>query len=65
MGMPESAGNDLTDRLASTSDITSGLQCDGAEVLGVLRNFLNIDRPEHNSTCMEEEWRKEAVDTPP
>ena len=35
---------------ASTGDITSGLQLGRAEVLGGLRNFLNMDRPEHHST---------------
>ena len=38
------------DRLASTADITSpGLQLGRAEVLRGLRNFLNMDRPEHHS----------------
>ena len=37
------SGNERADRLASTVDITSGLQ------LG-LRNFLNMDRPEDHST---------------
>ena len=44
------SGNERADRLASTADITSGLQLGGAEVLRGLRNFLNIDRPEHHST---------------
>ena len=43
-------GNERADRLASTTDITSGLQLGRAEVLRGLRNFLNIDRPEHHST---------------
>ena len=38
------------DRLASTADITSGLQLGRAEVLRGLRNFLNMDWPEHHST---------------
>ena len=38
------------DRLASTADITSGLQLGRAEVLRGLRNFLNTDKPEHHST---------------
>ena len=38
------------DRLASTVDITSGLQLGREEVLRGLRNFLNMDRPEHHST---------------
>ena len=33
---------------ASTADITSGLQLGMAEVLRGLRNFLNMDRPEHH-----------------
>ena len=43
------SGNERADRLASTADITSGLQLGGAEVLRGLRNFLNMDRPEHHS----------------
>ena len=43
------SGNERTDRLASTIDITSGLQLGRAEVLRGLRNFLNMDRPEHRS----------------
>ena len=45
------SGNDWSDRhrLASTADITSGLQLGGAEVLRGLRSFLNMDRPEHHS----------------
>ena len=35
------------DRLASTADITSGPQLGTAEVLRGLRDFLNMDRPEH------------------
>ena len=37
------------DRLASTADITSGLQLGRAEVLRGLRNFHNTDKPEHHS----------------
>ena len=33
----------------SKGDITSGLQLGRAEVLRGLRNFLNMDRPEHHS----------------
>ena len=44
------SGNEQVDRLASTADITSGLQLGRAEVLRGLRNFLNMDRPEHHST---------------
>ena len=49
LGMPES-GNELAGRLASTADITSGLQLHWAVVLRGLRNFLNMDRSEHHST---------------
>ena len=42
-------GNERVDRLASTADITSGLQLGRAEVLRGLRSFLNMDRPEHHS----------------
>ena len=44
------SGNEQADRLASTAHITSGLQLGRAEVLRGLRNFLNMDRPEHHST---------------
>ena len=44
------SGNERADRLASTANITPGLQLGRAEVLRVLRNFLNMDRPEHLST---------------
>ena len=44
------SGNERADRLASTADITSGLQLGKAEVLKSLRNFLNMGRPEHHST---------------
>ena len=43
------SGNERADRLASTADITSGLQLGRAEVLRGLRNFLNTDKPEHHS----------------
>ena len=43
------SGNERVDRLANTADITSGLQLGRAEVLRGLRNFLNMDRPEHHS----------------
>ena len=42
-------GNEQADRLASTADITSGLQLGRAEVLRGLGNFLTMDRPEHHS----------------
>ena len=49
------SGNEQANRLASTADITSGLQLGGAEVLRGLRNFLNMDRPEHHSIdCLKE-----------
>ena len=41
--------NEQADRLANTADTTSGLQFGRAEVLRGLRNFLNMDRPEHHS----------------
>ena len=44
------SGNERADRLASTADITPGLQLGRAEVFRGLRNFLNRDRPEHHST---------------
>ena len=43
------SGNERADRLAITADITSDLQLGRAEVLRGLRNFLNMDRPEHHS----------------
>ena len=49
-GHAKVGGNEQTDRLASTGDITSDLQLGRAEVLRGLRNFLNMDRPEHHST---------------
>ena len=47
--MPKSVGMNAQIRLANTADITSGLQLGRAEVLRGLRNFLNMDRPEHHS----------------
>ena len=44
------SGNEQADRLASIADITSGLQLGRAEVLRSLRNFVNIDGPQHHST---------------
>ena len=43
------SGNERAVRLASTADITSGLQLGRAEVLRGLRNFLSTDKPEHHS----------------
>ena len=49
------SGKERADRLASAADITSGLQLGRAEVLQGLRNFLNMDRPEHHSIdCLHE-----------
>ena len=58
--------NEWADRLASTADITSGLQLGRAEVLRGLRNFLNMDRPEHHSIdrLKERGVEKEAADIP-
>ena len=43
------SGNERAERLASTADITSGLQFGSAEVLRGLRNCLNTGKPEHHS----------------
>ena len=43
------SGNERANRLASTANITSGLHLGRTEVLRGLRNFLNMDRPEHHS----------------
>ena len=43
-------GNEQADRMASTADITSGLQLGRAEMLRGLRSFLNMDKPQHHST---------------
>ena len=70
-GHTGASGNEWTDRLASTADITLnnfGLQLGRAEVLRGLRNFLNKDRPEkHSIDHLKEkgEGRKEAADIPP
>ena len=60
------SGNERADRLASTADITSGLQLGRAEVLLGLKNFLNMDRPGHHSTdrLKERGVEKEAADIP-
>ena len=42
-------GNRRADGPASTADITSGLQLVRADVLGVLRDFLNVNRSQHHS----------------
>ena len=43
------SGNERADRLASTADITYGLQLVRVKALRGLRNFLNTERPEHHS----------------
>ena len=46
---------DRANKLASTVDILSGLQFGKVEMLRGLRNFLNMDRPEHHSKdCLKE-----------
>ena len=42
-------GNERTDRLAITADITSGLYLGEAEVPRGLNNILNMDRQEHDN----------------
>ena len=49
----------VPDRLANTTDIASGLQLGRAEVLRGLRNFLNLDMPEHHSIDRLKERRVE------
>ena len=44
------SGNERADRLASTTGVTTGLQLGRAELLRGLRNFVNMDRPEHHGT---------------
>ena len=48
-GSSDFSGNGRADRLASTTGILFGLQLGRPEVLRGLRNFLNMDRPEHHS----------------
>ena len=59
----------MADRLASTADITTGLQLGSAEVLRDFRHFLDMDRPEHHRVdCLEErgvEKRKRPTFRPP
>ena len=43
------SGNERADRLASTADFTSALQLGRAKVLRGLKNFLDMDRPQHHS----------------
>ena len=47
--LPWACRNLWADRLANTIDITSSMQLGKAEVLSGLGNFLNMDRPEHDS----------------
>ena len=49
------SGNERADRLAGTAYITFGLQLCKTEVLRGLRNFLNMDRPEHCSIDRQKE----------
>ena len=60
-------GNERASRLASIADITSGLQLGWADVLRSLRNFLDLDRPEHQSTdCLKERGEEiGSADIPP
>ena len=51
-------GSEQADRLASTADITSGLRLGRVQVLRSLRNFLNMDRPEHHSVDRPKEKMK-------
>ena len=47
--------NERANRLASTADITSGLQLSMAKMLRGLGNILNMGRPEnHNIDCLKE-----------
>ena len=50
LGHTGASGNEQADRLASTVDITSGLQLGRVEVFRGLRNALNMDRLKHHST---------------
>ena len=62
------SGNEWADSLASTADITSGLQLGRAEVLRGLRNFLNMDRPEQHGIYRLKKRRvevKQTADIPP
>ena len=56
-GHARASGKLQADRLASTADITFGLQLGRAEVLRGLRNFLNMDRPGHHSSDRPKEER--------
>ena len=42
--------NERADRLASIAVITYGLQFRRVDVLIGLRNFLNMDKPEHHNS---------------
>ena len=57
---------ELADRLASTADITSGLQLGRAEVLRGLRNVLNMDRPDlFNTDRPKKKGVEKGTDVPP
>ena len=56
LGMLESVG---INRQIDGQDITTGLQLSRAEVLRGLRNFLNKDRPEHQSVDLLKEKGEE------
>ena len=58
------SGNEGAGTLANTADITSDLLVDRAEVLRGLRNFLNMDRPEHHSTDRLKEMEVEKGSPP-
>ena len=61
------SGNERADRLASTADITSGLQLGRAECFEAWGTFSA--QTSQSITALtawrKEEWRKEAADTPP
>ena len=50
LGTPESVGMNGQIDWQAQQIYTSGLQLGRVEVLRGLRNFLNMDRPEHHST---------------
>ena len=53
LAMPESERTDWR-RLASTVDITAGLQPGTAQVRRHLKTFLNMNRPDHGSSSLKE-----------
>ena len=63
LAMQESVGMNRQISLASTPDTSSGLQFDGVEKQQKgLRNFLNTDRPQHQSIYRP---KNEVADAPP